>query len=88
MTQEITLQGIVTEIYTEDVNNAKSVIITLDEEKENGLYVRIVSWDMTHEHTDFNRLIHIMDKVTVEISSRALKAGEPSGLLDGDKDDN
>lgn len=83
MTQEATIQGIVTEWYESDANS-RALMFKLNPDQPDGLFVKIGSWDTKHEHSEFNRLIHIGDKITIEISSRALRAGEPSGLPDGE----
>ena len=88
MTRETIVQGIATEIESEDGGQSLTAQISKDDDEENGLFVRIMSWDENMKHTDFNNLIHLGDDVTLEISSRALRAGEPSGLPDGDVNDN
>jgi hypothetical protein len=83
MTQEVTLQGIVTEWYSQD-NNSRSFMLKSNPKESNGLFIEIGSWDTTHSHSEFDQLIRLGNKIEIEISSRALKAGELGRLPDGD----
>lgn len=49
----------------EDGGRAK--ILSLDDNSEVGLFVRVQSWDETKEHKDFNQLLGKRVRVTVEI---------------------
>lgn len=56
------------DIETEDSGCAKILTVVFNEDdEENGMFVRIQSWDDDKKHIDFNKMIGKKIKVTIEI---------------------
>jgi len=51
---------------TEDGKQYKCFHIDLDEDSDNGMFIKLCSWDDTLEHKDFDKFIGKKVKITIE----------------------
>ena len=54
------------DLEVEDGKQFKCFHVDLDENTDNGMYIKICSWDDTLEHKDFNKFIGKKVKITIE----------------------
>lgn len=54
------------DVDTEDGGQAKIIDIVNDSNDENGIFIRLHSWDENREHLDFNKLIGRKVKIKIE----------------------
>lgn len=54
------------DMETEDGGNFKCFIVAKDFEKEDGMYVKICSWDESKKHLEFEKFINRKVKITIE----------------------
>jgi hypothetical protein len=54
------------EIEIEDGGQSKMFVAVEDGDLDNGLFVRVCSWDEDEQHTDFNKFVGRKVKITIE----------------------
>ena len=54
------------DMETEDGGNFKCFIVAKDFETEDGMYVKICSWDESKKHLEFEKFINRKVRITVE----------------------
>jgi hypothetical protein len=61
-----TFEEKVDDIEVEDGGQANIIVLSENDEEENGIYVRIVSWDETKMHKEFKKLKGKKLRITIE----------------------
>ena len=54
------------DIDTEDGGQAKIFATSLNQEEDNGMFVKVCSWDENNNHDEFNKFIGRKIKITIE----------------------
>jgi len=54
------------DVDTEDGGQAKIFSTSLNEDEDNGMFVKVCSWDENNNHDEFNKFIGRKIKITIE----------------------